>query len=245
MQQIEEAEHLADGEQYDTALALLEGVLAGDAPATPDRVRALMCRASIYDDAGDIERALADCAAALKLDPKSPDVLYLRAVVHHGAQDWKASRADLDAAIAIEKRAEYYEMRGLARYNLGDYKGARSDYARAIQMNPDTEACFHVYRGMAALFLNEPEAAIEDFTNALANDDLDVKALAQRAKAYEAAGDAKKALADLDRLRELLPPSELLEAERKRVSGLASRRTRSSRSRAPASKRSRQKRRSA
>jgi tetratricopeptide (TPR) repeat protein len=241
---IEEADHLANDERYDEAIAILDRVLADKKLAKALRVQALMSRASIYDDAGVTDRALADCTAAVKLAPKSADVLYLRAVVHQSAEDWRASRADLDAAIEIEGLSEYYELRGLARYNSGDYKGARADFAKAIAGNPDIEARFHVYRGMAALLLDEPKAAIADFTNALATDEIDAKALAQRAKAYEACGELKKALADLDRLRELLPPSPLLEAERKRVSGLASRRTRSSRSRAPASKRSRRTRRS-
>jgi tetratricopeptide (TPR) repeat protein len=242
---IEEADHLADDERYAEAIAILERVLANRKLGKKLRVQALRSRASIYDDAGETARALADCTAALRLDPKSADVLYLRAVVHQANEDWRASRADLDAAIRIEARSEYYELRGLARYNIGDYKGARADFAKAIAGNPDIEARFHVYRGMAALLLDEPKAAIADFTNALATDEIDAKALAQRAKAYEACGELKKALADLDRLRELLPPSPLLEAERKRVSGLASRRTRSSRSRAPASSRSRRTRRNA
>jgi tetratricopeptide (TPR) repeat protein len=248
-EQIEEADHLTDDERYDEAIALLDRVLADKKLTKKWRIQALMARASILDDAGDVQRALADCAAALKLAPKSPDILYLRAVIHQSAEDWSASRADCDAAIAAKPARstaspELYELRGLACYNLGDYKGARADFAKAIAANPDIEARFHVYRGMAALLLDEPKAAIADFTNALANDDTNVKALAQRAKAYEACGEPAQALADLDRLREMLPPSPLLETERARVSALASRRTRSSRSRAPASPRSRRTRRS-
>jgi len=229
-QLLEEADHLVDDEQFDAALAVVERVLALKLTKA-QRVRALMARASIHDDLEDHDKALADCAAALKLDPKSPDVLYLRSTIHQSAENWAASKADLDVAIEIEAQPDLYESRGLARYNLGDYKGARADFAKAIKGNPEIEPRFHVYRGMAALLLGKPQDAIEDFTNALANDDRDVKALAQRAKAYEACGDAKRALADLDRLRELVQKSPLLESERARVAKLVTP-SRSRRSRA-------------
>ena len=219
---LEEADHLADDGHLDAALAILDRLLK--TRLGRHKVRVLMARASIHDELEDHEKALADCTLALHLDPKSPDVLYLRSTIHQSAQDWAASKADLDAAIKAETeirpQADLYESRGLARYNLGDYKGARADFARAIKGNPEIEPRFHVYRGMAALLLEQPRDAIDDFTNALAQDDRDVKALAQRAKAYEATGDAKRALADLDRLRELVPKSPLLEAERVRVAKL-------------------------
>lgn len=226
---LEEADHLVDDEQLDAALAILDRLLATKL-ARGDKVRALMARASIHDDLEDHDKALADCATALKLDPKSPDVLYLRSTIHQSTEDWQASKRDLDAAIEIEPEPHLYESRGEARYNLGDYRGAREDFAKAIAGNPEIEPRFHVYRGMAALLLDEPREAIADFTAALDDDDRDVKALAQRAKAYEASGDPKRALADLDRLRKLVK-SPLLEADRARVAQLVTA-SRSRRSRA-------------
>jgi tetratricopeptide (TPR) repeat protein len=182
------------------------------------RVIALMCRASIYDDIDEHAKAIADCDAALALDPKSSDVLYLRATIYSGAENWAATKADLDKAIAIEALPDLHELRGLAKYNLGDYAGARKDFAIAIEGNEDIEPQFHVYRGMAALLLDKPKDAIPDFTAAIERNADDVKALAQRAKAYEACGNAKAALADLDRVKKLIPPSEMLEEHRKRLS---------------------------
>ena len=209
---------MVDDGELEAALAAASKLLAGKLSRS-DKVRALMARASIYDDLEDHERALADCDAALALD-SSPDVLYLRATVHASAESWRAAKADLDAAIAIEPHADHHELRGLARYNLGDLRGAREDFAVAIGKNPDIESRFHTYRGMAALLLDEPAAAIEDFTNALAQNETDAKALAQRAKAYELVGKPKAALADLDRLAKLLPKNPALDAERARLRGV-------------------------
>ncbi|MDQ3334668.1 MAG: tetratricopeptide repeat protein [Myxococcota bacterium] len=218
---LEDIDHLVDDGELDAALAAATRLLAGRL-SRADKIQALMARASIHDDLEDHERALADCDAALALAPRSPDVLYLRATIHQSTENWRASKSDLDAAIAIEPHADLHELRGLARYNLGDLRGARDDFAVAIAEKPDIESRFHTYRGMAALLLDEPKAAIEDFTNALAQNETDAKALAQRAKAYEVVGNPKAALADLDRLARLLPENPALTAERARVKKLAS-----------------------
>jgi tetratricopeptide (TPR) repeat protein len=214
---IEEADHLADDERFADAHAVLAKVLARKTLSKPQRVQALMSRASLHDEQGEHAKALADCKAALKLAPRSADILYLRSTIHQSADDWRASRADLDAAVAIDPRPDLYESRGIARYNLGDYRGAREDFAVSIAETEDADSRFHTLRGMAALLLDDYREAITDFTNALAHDKHDVKALAQRAKAYEATGDTKRALADLDRLAKLVEPSAFLEAERMRL----------------------------
>jgi tetratricopeptide (TPR) repeat protein len=117
------------------------------------------------------------------------------------------------------------EIRAMARYNRGDYRGAREDLAKAVAKDDEVPASTHTLRGMAALLLDEPREAIADFTNALAIDREDVKALAQRAKAYEVVNDHKRALADLDRIAKLVEPSPLLDIERERLRS-RSRRTR-------------------
>jgi len=219
---IEEADHLTDDERFDEALAVLDPILE-TVLTDAQRLQALMSRASVYDARsfpGDHELALADCAAALAIDPRSPDIHYLRSTIHQSVENWGASLADLSAAIAIEPHADFYEARGLSHYNLADYAAARDDFARAIATNPDIEARFHVFRGMAALLLHDPQAALDDFTNALDLDPDDPKALAQRAKAHEACDDPKSALVDLDRLHALLPASPLLDAERARLRAL-------------------------
>jgi tetratricopeptide (TPR) repeat protein len=219
MKQIEKAERLAEDGEHAKALKLLDKLIAGKLSKSV-RVQALMARASIYDDVEDYDKAIADCDAAHALDPKSPDVLYLRATIHSGVEDWKATRKDLDAAIAIEPQPDLHELRGMARYNLGDYRGAREDFAVAIAGNEDIETRFFIYRGMAALLIDEPADAIEDFSNALEREPDDVKALAQRAKAYEGTGNIKAAIADLDQVKKLIPKSPMLEAERKRLRSL-------------------------
>jgi tetratricopeptide (TPR) repeat protein len=209
------AEALEDDGDLAGAIGLLDRVLAASA-ALSVHVRAYFQRASVRDELDDVAGALADCAAGLALDPGSVDLLYMRAIVRSGATDWEGARADLDAALRrAPDRSDMFELRGMARYNVGDYRGARDDLGRAIALDEDTEARFSVFRGMAALMLDQPAEAIEDFTRALEREDRGEaadKALAQRAKAYAALGDDAAALADLERLRRSIGPSSGLDA---------------------------------
>jgi tetratricopeptide (TPR) repeat protein len=159
--------------------------------------------------------------------PQRVKALLLRALVcGDDTQAAAAATEGLRLRPAVKVAVDLLEIRAMARYNGGDYRGARDDLAKAIAKDADVPASTHTLRGMAAILIGEPREAIADFTNALAIDREDVKALAQRAKAYEAIGDHKRALADLDRIAKLVEPSPLLDAERERL------RSRSRRSRA-------------
>jgi serine/threonine-protein kinase len=210
-------EELQEAGQLAAARKLFDEVLALD---LPDDLRgyAFAARADVRDDEDDFDGAIADYTAAIGIDPGDPVLYYLRSIVHSGRADWRATREDLEAAFAHElDMPEAYELRGMAHYNLGDYGLARADFARAIDGNPDVDPKWLVYRGMAALLLERPADAIGDFTDALERDN--AKALAQRAKAYEACGRFGEALADLTRVAELVPPDPALDADLARLRG--------------------------
>jgi tetratricopeptide (TPR) repeat protein len=212
-------EELQDGGELRVARKLFDEVLALD---LPDDLRgyAYAARADVRDDEDDFEGAIADYTAAIAIDPGDPVLYYLRSIVHSGRADWRATRDDLDAAFAHElDMPEAYELRGMAHYNLADYELARADFARAIDGNPDVDPKWLVYRGIAALLLERPADAIGDFTDALQRDRDNAKALAQRAKAYEACGRFGEAFADLTRVAELVPPDPALDADLERLRG--------------------------
>jgi serine/threonine-protein kinase len=210
-------EELQDAGELRAARKLFDEVLALD---LPDDLRgyAYAARADVRDDEDDFDGAIADYTAALALDPGDPVLYYMRSIVHSGRADWRATRDDLDAAFAKDlDMPEAYELRGMAHYNLGDYELARADFARAIAGNPDIDPKWLVFRGMAALHLERPTDAIGDFTDALARNRDNAKALAQRAKAYEACGRFGEALADLTRVAELVAPDPALDADLARL----------------------------
>jgi tetratricopeptide (TPR) repeat protein len=90
----------------------------------------------------------------------------------------------------IAARAECYRR-------LKDYPRALKDFSDAITLSPK----FFVYfygRGLCYLDMNRNEDAVQDFTAALADPNLQSRAYADRARAYEKLG--KKLLAQKDRL---------------------------------------------
>jgi tetratricopeptide (TPR) repeat protein len=84
-----------------------------------------------------LDQALADCEAALKSDPKSPEFLDSRGLVRLRMGQLDAAIADYDAALAAApKLAGSLYGRGLARLKKGD-AGGKADLDAAKALSPD------------------------------------------------------------------------------------------------------------
>ena len=59
-----------------------------------------------------------------------------------------------------------YFFRGVAKFNLGDYVGARSDFSKAVSLHPYFTHAFH-YRGITQERLNNYNSALKDYNLAL------------------------------------------------------------------------------
>ncbi len=64
------------------------------------------------------------------------------------------------------KDDKVYVYRGIAQKNLGDYKGAISNYTKAIKIKPDNDEAY-ANRGITNAKLNEFQDAINDYDKAL------------------------------------------------------------------------------
>jgi tetratricopeptide (TPR) repeat protein len=85
-----------------------------------------------------LDKALADCNAALKLRRDSPDILDSRGLVRLRLGDFDQSIADYDAALKQRPdNAWSLYGRGLARLKKGMSNEGRSDIAAAIAARPD------------------------------------------------------------------------------------------------------------
>ena len=74
----------------------------------------------------------------------------------------------LNSDSAIAESAEFYNKRGNEKYDAEDYKGAISDYTKAIEIYPkgeDTGDAYHG-RGYAKEMLKDFEGALSDYTKA-------------------------------------------------------------------------------
>jgi tetratricopeptide (TPR) repeat protein len=61
--------------------------------------------------------------------------------------------------------ADAYNNRGIAKYDLGDYRGAIQDYNKAIELNPDFADAYY-NRGIAKYDLGDKNGSCLDWSKA-------------------------------------------------------------------------------
>lgn len=89
----------------------------------------------------DLDLALADCSAALKLDPGLALALNSRGIVHLRQGDFVGAIADFDASLAARPNEAWALYgRGLAKQQKGMTAEGRADMAAAISLRPDVTA---------------------------------------------------------------------------------------------------------
>ena len=93
--------------------------------------------------------------------------------------------------------AETYNFRGSVKFKQGDYVGAISDYAEAIQLKPDYAEAYN-NRGLAKHELGEHAAALADYETAIQLKPGLSVAYNNRGLAKQALGEPHAAIADYD-----------------------------------------------
>ena len=105
----------------------------------------------------DVHAALADCDAALRLDPQYAAALDSRGLVHLKRGEYQAALADYEAALAIEpRRGHYLYGRGLARERLGQIAEGRADLAAAEEAEPGIARAYAGYGYIPAIGMTLP-----------------------------------------------------------------------------------------
>lgn len=64
------------------------------------------------------------------------------------------------------KAEEDFLEKGKSKQSIGDYRGAISDYTKAIELDPENAEAYHG-RGLAKALLLENRGAISDYTKAI------------------------------------------------------------------------------
>jgi tetratricopeptide (TPR) repeat protein/predicted aspartyl protease len=95
------------------------------------------CRARALT-ARDLDKALVDCNAALKLHPRSPDMLATRGLVWLQMGDFDKAIAGFDASLKLEPKSAWsLYSRGLAERRKGLKAQGETDIAAAVALQPD------------------------------------------------------------------------------------------------------------
>lgn len=123
-------------EQFDRAVAQYDQWLPAH-EGDSRRASALNGRCWTRAQAGkDLDRALADCDAALRLQPRTASYLDSRGLVRLRQGDLDRALADYDAALAVQpKLAWALYGRGVVKARKGDAAGGQADMAAAAAAN--------------------------------------------------------------------------------------------------------------
>ncbi|MCA9803846.1 MAG: tetratricopeptide repeat protein [Cyanobacteria bacterium HKST-UBA02] len=143
------------------------------------------------------ERAYLEYSEGIELAPNEASLFYNRGCLTHMKGDYALAIADYDRALKPIENNRYYENRGLAKYELRDYRGARKDAEKAIELKRDSDKA-HWIRGIARFKDGEKEGGISDVTRAIELDPTYVNYRLERAEFCAALHDWGTAIRDCD-----------------------------------------------
>jgi len=160
----------------------------------PASVVAYKCRAIAYKEAGDLDKALADCMKALEVDGKIADTYSVRGTIYESMGTHDKAIADFTKAIEMDPAfSDAYGNRGLSKNKIGDYDGAIDDCTRAIALNPSMAEAYNS-RGYAYDQRGDTANASRDYSKALALNPYFVEAFNNQGFLYFKHGEYAKAL---------------------------------------------------
>ena len=108
------------------------------------------------------------------------------------------------SAKAETKNAQFYYERGVKKSDKGIYKGAISDYTKAIEINPDYEDAYY-QRGFAKESIKDYKGAISDYTKVTKLNQDAWDAYYGRGYSQWQLGKNKAALSDFEKAIEINP----------------------------------------
>ena len=115
----------------------------------------------------DPVHALADCEAAIRLEPKYAFARRVRGAIRAATQDVDKAIADFSEAIRTKPgEPDAYRDRGVARISRQDIPGAIADFNEAIKLDPKDSSTY-VCRAAAWLAKNDEVKATADFDEAI------------------------------------------------------------------------------
>ena len=175
---------------------------------------AYVARGLAWQKKGDLDRALADYTAAIKINPKDALAYNNRGMLWRERGDSDRAIADFTAAIAInplprsdeaysrrgnaivaKRDVNVYENRALALLERSDFDGAIADFDRAINLDPNGADSFNG-RGAAWRAKGDLDRAEADFSHAIKLDRTHMGAYYNRGLVEVAKSELDPALAD-------------------------------------------------
>ncbi|MBK9247195.1 MAG: tetratricopeptide repeat protein [Ignavibacteria bacterium] len=103
---------------------------------------------------------------------------------------------------AVAQTAHEYKQSAIIKHAARDFKGAISDYSKAIELNKDDSDAY-LHRGNCEFQIEEFDAALADFNKTIVLNPKNAKAYYSRAVSYATKKKYNEALEDVNRVIEL------------------------------------------
>ncbi|HEV7462860.1 MAG TPA: tetratricopeptide repeat protein, partial [Methyloceanibacter sp.] len=101
---------------------------------TAHRVRAMALSAT-----GDLDAAIVDLDAAIKVEASEPNSYFMRAAAYDAKKDFDKAITDLDEAIRLDgKRGDFYMLRGIVYDHKGDLDRALVELNEKVKLDPES-----------------------------------------------------------------------------------------------------------
>lgn len=195
---------------YKGAIADYDSAIQHDKANENFRVDQIIRRANARGKMGNHKGALADYKEALRLctvyDFDLNQALQLLGDELARKADYEGAIANYNEVIRCEPNwgTYIYIVRGRARSNLGDHKGAIDDFSEAIQLD-HTDANAFIARATVRGLLGDHPGVISDCEAAVRLDPEQKMAFLNRGVAYYMLGDPEQAVRDFDEAIRLDP----------------------------------------
>ena len=163
--------------------------------ANPENPSVFINRALLWAEKGELDLAIADYDAAIRLDPGSPTAFNNRGTLWRRKKNTDRAVADFTEAIRLDPLyAAAYNNRGIT-WRFQDLDRAIADYSEAIRIDPSYFIAYN-NRGNSYREKKEFDRAIADFTEAIRIQPRYAFAYANRGMVYRVKNDYQRALDD-------------------------------------------------
>lgn len=197
----------------DTGIAACSRAIAGGKLKGQQLAGAYAWRSAYHSRKGDVDRAIADADARLRLNPVDALAFRDRSGFWLAKRDYERAIRDADDAIRLSpKDHDAWNTRAFAKQQAGQYDGAIADYDQAIRLDPK-DAGFYTNRGNAWQLKGDLTRALSDHDRAVALNPNDATYWYNRAGARREAGQLDAALADAQKAAALAPRLAQAQAE--------------------------------
>jgi tetratricopeptide (TPR) repeat protein/roadblock/LC7 domain-containing protein len=119
----------------------------------------LIRNGELLDIAGDIQGAFEAFDEAARKFPSNADAYYKRGYMYYKKAEMKQALSDLNKALSLDKKLDYYTLRGRIRMKLGDEAHAVPDFREAIRLD-STDYMAYSKLGIILMHQNKNDEAI-------------------------------------------------------------------------------------